>query len=161
MPASSASAGKVLMRILDRHRASAALLCTVLVGCGSELPDLTVTADHKDGCVDAKPQVELLNAKIVNAGPGAVVLEGDDTKPWVIARPSLPTPDWARRYVGDARKTLNPGDSVSIPIKVIVPPHPDNAPYKLIVEVDPKNAYPETDETNNEYAIPVPPAPCS
>jgi hypothetical protein len=161
MPASSASAGKVLMRILDRHRASAALLCTVLVGCGSELPDLTVTADHKDGCVDAKPQVELLNAKIVNAGPGAVVLEGDDTKPWVIARPSLPTPDWARRYVGDARKTLNPGDSVSIPIKVIVPPHPDNAPYKLIVEVDPKNAYPETDETNNEFAIPVPPAPCS
>jgi hypothetical protein len=161
MPASSASAGKVLMRILDRHRASAALLCTVLVGCGSELPDLTVTADHKDGCVDAKPQVELLNAKIVNAGPGAVVLEGDDTKPWVIARPSLPTPDWARRYVGDARKTLNPGDSVSIPIKVIVPPHPDNAPYKLIVEVDPKNAYPETDETNNEFAIPVPPAPCN
>jgi CARDB len=161
MPASSASAGKVLMRILDRHRASAALLCTVLVGCGSELPDLTVTADHKDGCVDAKPQVELLNAKIVNAGPGAVVLEGDDTKPWVIARPSLPTPDWARRYVGDARKTLNPGDSVSIPIKVIVPPHPDNAPDKLIVEVDPKNAYPETDETNNEFAIPVPPAPCS
>jgi hypothetical protein len=161
MPASSASAGKVLMRILDRHRASAALLCTVLVGCGSELPDLTVTADHKDGCVDAKPQVELLNAKIVNAGPGAVVLEGDDTKPWVIARPSLPTPDWARRYVGDARKTLNPGDSVSIPIKVIVPPHPDNAPYKLIIEVDPKNAYPETDETNNEFAIPVPPAPCN
>jgi subtilase family serine protease len=63
--------------------------------------------------------------------------------------------------VGDTRKTLNPGESVSIPIKVIVPPHPDNAPYKLIVEVDPKNAYAETDETNNEFAIPVPPAPCS
>ena len=105
--------------------------------------------------------MELLNAKIVNAGPGTVVLEGDDTKPWVIARPSLPTPDWARRYVGDTRKTLNPGESISIPIKVIVPPHPDNAPYKLIVEVDPKNAYAETDETNNECAIPVPPAPCN
>jgi hypothetical protein len=149
------------MRKLDRHWASAGLLCTVLAGCGGELPDLTVSADHKDACVNAKPQVELLNAKIVNAGPGAVVLEGDDTKPWVIARPSLPTPDWARRYVGDARKTLNPGESVSIPIKVIVPPHPDNAPYKLIVEVDPKNAYAETDETNNEFAIPVPPAPCN
>jgi subtilase family serine protease len=44
---------------------------------------------------------------------------------------------------------------------VIVPPHPDNAAYKLIVEVDPKNAYPETDENNNEFAIPVPAAPCN
>jgi hypothetical protein len=149
------------MRTLDRHWLSAGLLCTLLAGCGSELPDLTVSADHKDTCVDAKPQVELLNAKIVNAGPGAVVLEHDDTKPWVIARPSLPTPDWVRRYVGDARKTLNPGESVSIPIKVIVPPHPDNAPYKLIVEVDPKNAYPETNETNNEFDIDVPAAPCN
>ena len=56
---------------------------------------------------------------------------------------------------------MNPGESISIPIKVIVPPHPDNALYKLIVEVDPKNAYAETDETNNEFAIPVPPAPCN
>jgi hypothetical protein len=149
------------MKTLDRHCLGAGLLCTMLAGCGGDLPDLTVTADHKDDCVNAKPQVELLSAKIVNAGPGAVVLEHDETKPWVMARPSLPTPDWVRRYAGDSRKTLNPGDSVSIPIKVIVPPHPDNAPYKLIVEVDPANAYAETDETNNEFAIDVPPAPCS
>ena len=146
------------MRKLDRHWASAGLLCTVLAGCGGELPDLTVTADHKDACVNAKPQVELLNAKIVNAGPGTVVLEGDDTKPWVIARAHL-----SRRPTeqGSTWETQNPGESISIPIKVIVPPHPDNAPYKLIVEVDPKNAYAETDETNNEFAIAVPPAPCN
>jgi subtilase family serine protease len=56
---------------------------------------------------------------------------------------------------------LNPGESVSIPIKVIVPSHPDNAASKLIVEVDPKNAYAETDETNNEFDIAVPAAPCN
>src|SRR5262245_48244300 len=35
-----------------------------------ELPDLTLTAAHKDSCVNAKPQVELLDAKMVNGGPG-------------------------------------------------------------------------------------------
>jgi len=149
------------MRKLDRHSVSVGLICTMVAGCGGELPDLTVSATHKDSCINAKPQVELFDAKIVNAGPGTVILEGDETKPWVIARPSLPTPDWVRRYVGDKRKTLNPGESVSIPIKVIVPPHPDNAAYKLIVEVDPKNAYAETDENNNEFDIAVPAAPCN
>ena len=45
-----------------------------------ELPDLTLTAAHKDSCVNAKPHVELLDAKMVNGGPGTVILEGDETK---------------------------------------------------------------------------------
>jgi hypothetical protein len=77
------------MRKLDRRWVSPSLLCITVAGCGDELPDLTVTAAHKDSCVYAKPQVELLDA---NAGPGTFILEGDETKPWVIARPSLPTP---------------------------------------------------------------------
>ena len=35
------------------------------------------------------------------------------------------------------------------------------AGYEHYVQIDPKNAYAETDETNNEFAIPVPPAPCN
>ena len=35
-----------------------------------------------------------------------------------------------------------------------------NAGYNLIVEVDPKGAYEETDENNNQYVIPVSTGPC-
>jgi hypothetical protein len=137
------------------------LICIAVASCGADLPDLTVTATHKDMCIDGKPGVEVLEAKIVNAGAGTVVLAGDETKPWVSARPSLPLPDWATPHPMANTTTLKPGESVSIPIKVIAPSRPDNAPYKLIVEVDPNQAYAETNENNNQYEIPVSAPPCN
>jgi hypothetical protein len=144
---------------LDRNWASAIVLCLMVAGC-DDLPDLTVSADHKDRCINGKPGIELLHAKISNAGPGSVVLVGDSSKPWVTERPSLPLPKWVRQYQTGNTTTLKPGESVSIPIQVVVPPQPDNAPYNLIVEVDPKRAYDETNENNNQYVIPISSKPC-
>jgi hypothetical protein len=56
--------------------------------------------------------------------------------------------------------TLKPGEFVSIPIKIVAPPHPDNEAYKLIIEVDPQKAYEEANENNNQYAVPVLSASC-
>jgi hypothetical protein len=136
------------------------LICTAVAGCGGERPDLTVSATHKDACVNGKSGVEVLEAKIVNKGSGTVVLAGDETKPWVSARPSLPLPNWATPHPTANTKTLKPGEAVSIPIKVIAPPNPDGAPYNLIIEVDPNKLYAESNEDNNQYLIPVSSAPC-
>jgi hypothetical protein len=145
----------------DGNWVIAGLICTAMAGCGGDLPDLTVTATQKDTCTNGKAGVEALDARIVNEGPGSVVLKGgDETKPWVSARPSIGMPDWVTPYPAANTRTLKPGEFVSIPIKVIAPPHPDNTPYKLIIEVDPKRAYAETNEDNNQYSIPVSGAPC-
>jgi len=146
------------MRTLNR--AFMGVICAAIAGCGDSLPDLTVVATHKDTCIDGKPGVEVLEAKIVNAGPGTVLLAGDDSKPWVSARPSLPLPNWVTPHPTANARNLKPGEAVSIPIKVIGPPRTDNAPYKLIIEVDPNKAYAETNETKNQYEIAVSSPPC-
>jgi hypothetical protein len=147
------------MRKFERNWVGAVVICSVVAGCG-DLPDLTVTADHKELCIHGKPGVELLDAKISNAGPGTVVLIGDSNKPWVAARPSLPLPKWVTPLRTGNTTTLKPGEFVSIPIKIVAPPHPDNEAYKLIIEVDPQKAYEEANENNNQYAVPVLSAPC-
>ena len=142
------------------HWVVAGLICATASGCGGEIPDLTVTATHKDACINGKSGVEVLEAKIVNKGTGTVVLAGDETKPWVSVRPSLPLPNWATPHPRANTKTLKPGEAVSIPIRVIAPPNPDNSPYNLIIEVDPSKAYAESNEDNNQYSIPVSTAHC-
>jgi hypothetical protein len=79
------------MRKFERNWVGAVVICSVVAGCG-DLPDLTVTADHKELCIHGKPGVELLDAKISNAGPGTVVLVGDSNKPWVARVHPFPFP---------------------------------------------------------------------
>ena len=100
------------MRKLDGLWVITGLICTMLAGCGGELAlDLTVTATHKDTCINGKSGVEVLEAKIVNKGPGTVVC-GDETKPWVSTRRSLPLPNWVTPLPTANTKTLKPGEFI-------------------------------------------------
>jgi hypothetical protein len=51
---------------------------------------------------------------------------------------------------------LVPGSSVSVPMKILLPPAPGGSEYKVIVEVHPNNAIQEIDESNNTHYFTVP-----
>jgi CARDB len=50
--------------------------------------------------------------------------------------------------------------SVTVPMKILLPPAPGGSEYKVIVEADPNKAIQETNEDNNTDYVPIPAKVC-
>jgi hypothetical protein len=142
------------------------VVCVVTAGCS--LPDLTVTAAYKGwSCTSDGFLVLNLEPWISNKGTANAVLPNDWTKPWITAYadPAAKLPPYVRPYQtctgGVACPfTLEPNGSVTVPMKILLPPAPGGSEYKVIVEADPNKAIQETNEDNNTDYVPIPAKVC-
>lgn len=133
----------------------AGVVCTAMAGCS---PDLTVNAYYNGWTCSEDGYLRVnLEPQINNNGPGAAVLPEEWTKPWVTAYPSKPIPLFVQPYQTLGKSlTLQPGDSVTVPLSVNFPPVPGGGAFDIVVEVDPYKVITETDETNNTSSFTIP-----